>query len=76
VVEAARSAERLVFAQVGQAQLRQVPCGILDEVLEDRLVIISDQNDLFQTLDFGYRLQAVPEYGMTSDIEEGLSRRE
>ena len=51
VVQAAGGAQRLVLAQVLDAQAGELGRGVLDEVAEDGLVVVADQVDL---LDRGY----------------------
>lgn len=44
----------------------------LDVRGEDRLVVIADEDDLFDGRDLGDRAERVPDQGVSSNFEEGL----
>jgi len=75
VVEAASGAEGLVLSKVLDGQVGELVAGILDEVSEDRLVVVTDHDNLLDGRDLGDRREAVPDDGVTCDIEEGLFLR-
>jgi hypothetical protein len=75
VVQAAGGAQSLVLAQVGDLELRELARRVLDEVAEDGLLVVADQDDLFDVVDFADGLEAVPDDGVAGDIEEWLHRR-
>lgn len=72
VVQAAGGAKSLVFSQVFDGEVGEGGGGILEEVTEDRLVIVADEVDLVNGGDLGDGGQAVVDDGVTGDIEEGL----
>lgn len=73
MVEAARRAQCLVFAQVLDAQVREVGGHRVDEGLEDRLFIIADNKDFLDLGDIGDGAKAVLDDGVAGNGEERLS---
>lgn len=74
MVETTSSTESLVFAKVLDGDARELLGGVLDEVAEDRLVVVSNDADLLDLFvgnasDGG---EAVPDDGVAGDLEEGL----
>jgi hypothetical protein len=72
VVQATRRAEGLVFAQVLDAQLGPGAGDGVDEGLEDGLLVVADDEDLFDLGDGGDGAEAVLDDGVAGDGEEGL----
>jgi hypothetical protein len=52
--------------------VREALGNVLDEVPEDRFVVIADNKDFFDLGDLGNSSEAVLDYGMAGDWEEGL----
>jgi hypothetical protein len=74
VVEAAGRTQRLVLAEVFDRQARELLRRIFDEVAEDALLVVSDQVDLLNGLDFLNCGQAVPDDGVARNVEQRLQR--
>lgn len=72
VVQAAGGAQRLVLAQISQVDAGELLGRVLDEVAEDRLVVVADDVDFLDVLDAGDGRQAVPDDGVAGDFEKGL----
>jgi hypothetical protein len=72
VVEAARRAEGLVFAQVLGGDVRVGLGGVLDEVAEDVFVIVADDEDFADLGQLGDGLVAVLNDGMARNVKERL----
>ena len=72
VVETARCAQRLVFAEVLNAQVRPAGRDGVDELLEDGLLVVADDEDLLDLGDVCDGAEAVLDYGVAGDGEERL----
>lgn len=74
VVETTSGTERLVLAEVLDGDGGELLGGVLDEVAEDRLIVVANDVDLLDLLvrDAGDGAEAVPDDGVTGDLEEGL----
>ena len=72
MVQAASGAQGLVLAEVLDGDVRVGAVGVLDEVAEDRLVVVADDEDLADLGDFGDGGEAVLDYRVAGDLEEGL----
>ena len=72
VVEASSSAKSLVLSQIGDFELRKLPRRVSDEISKDTFVVVADQDDFFDTLDFCYCFKAVPDDWVASNIEKRL----
>ena len=72
MIETASSAESLVFSQVLDFELRELSRGILDKVAEYVFFVVADEDDLFDIFNLGDGFQAVPDDGVTCNIEERL----
>jgi hypothetical protein len=72
VVQTTSGAESFVLAEILDGDRRELFGGVLDEVTEDRLVVVTDDVDLLDLLvgDAGDRAEAVPDDGVTGDFEE------
>ena len=75
MVESSSSAQCLVFSQVYNLDLGEFIGGVLDEVPEDRLFVVSDYADLLDVGDLCDGGETVPDDGMASDVKEGLFGR-
>ena len=53
MVQAARSAQSLVFSKILYAYLWQLSCRVFDEISKDKLVVVPDQDDLSDARYFG-----------------------
>jgi hypothetical protein len=53
-------------------QLRELLGGVLDEIAEHALIIVSDQNNLPKIRDLCKGLKTVVDDGVTGDLEQGL----
>lgn len=73
VVEAAGGAQRLVLAQVLDAQLRPRAGDGVDERLEDRLLVVADDEDLLDLGDGGNGAEAVLDDRVAGDGEQWLA---
>lgn len=72
VVETAGGAQRGVFAQVLNAELREFLGGVFDEVAEDALVVIPNQNHFSDIRDLRKGLEAMVDDGVPGDFEQRL----
>jgi len=75
VVETARRAQCLVFAEVLNAQVRPAGRDGVDELLEDGLLVVADDEDLLDLGDVCDGAEAVLDYGVAGDGEERLEQR-
>jgi hypothetical protein len=62
----------LILAEILDLKLWEFPPGISDEVAEDILLVVTDEHDFFDVFDFRDGLQAMPDDGVTSDVEQRL----
>lgn len=76
MVQAAGGAQCLVFTQVSQVDAGELPGRVLDEVAEDGLVVVADDVDLLDLLDARNGVEAVPDDGVASNVEERLGEVE
>lgn len=72
VVQAASGSQGLVLAEVLDRDVRVGAVGVLDEVAEDGLVVVADDEDLADLGDLGDGGEAVLDYRVAGDFEEGL----
>jgi hypothetical protein len=72
VVETACCAKSLVFSEVSDFELRKLSRGVLDEVSKNTLVVVANQDDFFDVLDFGDGFEAMPDDWVAGYIEERL----
>ena len=72
VVETSSSTKRLVLTQVLDCDLWELGGGILDEIAEDMLFVVSDHADFLNVGDFRNRGETVPDDRMTGDFEKWL----
>jgi hypothetical protein len=69
VVESSSRAQRGVLAEVLDAELGKLLDGVLDEVAENRLIVVADEDYFADIGDFRQRFQAVANNGVTGDVE-------
>ena len=62
----------MIFAQVADGDVWEIAGAVLDEVAEDRLVVVANDEDLADLWDLGDGGEAVGYDGMTGDFEERL----
>lgn len=72
VIETASRAEGLVLSQILDLDLREFSRGVFDKVTEYTLVVVANQDYLFDVGNFGHGFEAMPDDWMASDIEERL----
>lgn len=74
VVETASGSKCLILAEVLDSDGRELLGGVLDEVAEDRFVVVADDVNLLDLLvgDASDGGEAVPDDGMASDLEQRL----
>jgi hypothetical protein len=72
VVQATCGSQCLVFAEVLHAELWKLSSTVLHEVTKDALIVVSDQDHLSNTGDFGDGLETVPDDWVSGNIEEWL----
>ena len=72
MVQATGRAQRLVFSEVLDAQMRPAGRDGVDELLEDGLLIVADDEDLLDLGDVCDGAEAVFDYGVAGDWEEWL----
>lgn len=69
MVEPASGTQCLIFAQILNAQVWKLLASILDEVAEDRFVVVTNQNDFAETGDFSDSFQGVRDDRVAGDFE-------
>jgi hypothetical protein len=74
VVEASCRAQGLVLAQVADGDVRVRAGGVLDEIAEDRLVVVADDEDLADLRDLCNRGEAVRNDWVPGNLEEWLGK--
>ena len=72
MVETASGTQGLIFAQILNAQVWEFFAGILDEVAEDAFVVVSNENDLAKTRDFGDSFERVGDDRVPGDFKQWL----
>lgn len=72
VVQAAGGAQGLVFPQVLELDVGEIVGGFLDEVAENRLVVVADDEDLLDLGDLCDGAEAVLYNGVSGDVEKRL----
>lgn len=73
MVKSTSSAQGLIFSKILNFELGKFSRTIFDEVPEDTFIVVSNQDDFFDTINFLECLQIVPDNGMTSNIEKRLN---
>ncbi|KAB8346057.1 hypothetical protein FH972_023109 [Carpinus fangiana] len=76
VVQTASGAQGLVFSQVADRDAGKVATSILNEVAEDRLLVVANDEDLADGGDLCDGAEAVLDDGMTGNFEEGFGKVE
>lgn len=72
VVQAACGAQGLVFPQILELDVGEVVGGFLDEVAENRLVVVADNEDLLDLGDLCDSAEAVLYDGVSGNVEKRL----
>lgn len=72
VVESSGSSQSLVFSKVYDLDLWELFRSILDKVVEDRFVVVTDHADFLDVGNLCDSGEAMPDNGMSSNFEEGL----
>lgn len=73
MVEPASRTQCLVLAEVLNAYVGKLFRRVFDEVSEDRFVVVSNEDDFTDAWYFGDSSQAVPDDGVSGDVEKRLS---
>lgn len=72
VVQTTSSSQSLILSQVFDADVGEALGDVPDEVSEDGFVVVANNEDFLDFLDFGDRPEAVLDYGVAGDFEERL----
>lgn len=72
MVKTTSSAQGSVLAQVADGDVGVFAVGILDEIAEDSLVVVTDEEDFGDLGDSGDSIETVLDDGLAGDFEEGL----
>lgn len=73
MVQTACGAQRLVFPEVLDGELREAVGDGVDEGLEDGFLVVADDEDLLDLGNVRNGTEAVLDDGVSGDGEEGLS---
>lgn len=73
MVETAGGAQRLVFSQVLNAQVWELEAGIFDKVSENAFIVISNQDYLAESRDFGDRFEGMVNDRVAGDLKQWLT---
>lgn len=74
MVKSASGSQGLIFSEVFDGELWVIERPPLDVWGEDRLVIVTDENDLLNSGRLCESFEVVPNDGMSSDVEERLKK--
>ena len=72
MVKTTGGAQGSVLAQVADGDVGVFAVGILDEIAEDSLVVVTNEEDFGDLGDSGDSIEAVLDDGLAGDFEEGL----
>lgn len=76
MIETAGCSQCLVFSQVLNTQVRELEAGIFDKIPENALIVISNQDYLTESGNFGNGLEGMVYDRVTSDFKQRLARSE